>query len=169
MTIRSRHALVAASICLLLAVPLTQAQAPTPDGKETSVTNRATGPFDVKTSPQNDKLDDPLLGRFALDKQYHGDLEAAGKGQMLTAGTAVKGSAAYVALEKVTGSLKGRAGTFVLQHAGSMSGGNLHLNVTAVPDSGTGQLAGIRGTMKIAIAPDGKHSYDIEYTLPKSE
>ncbi len=169
MTIRSRHALVVASICLLLAVPLTQAQTSAPDRKEASVTNHATGPFDVKTSPQDDKSDDPLLGRFALDKQYHGDLEATGKGQMLSAGTAVKGSAAYVAIEKVTATLKGRTGTFVLQHTGSMSSGNLHLNVTVVPDSGTGQLTGISGTMKIVIAPDGKHSYDFEYTLPKSD
>lgn len=132
------------------------------------VSMHATGPFDVKATPQDDKSADPLLGRFTLDKQYHGELEGTAKGQMLSAGTTVKGSGAYVAIEKVEGTLKGRSGTFVLQHTGSMSGGSFHLNVTIVPDSGTGQLAGIAGTMKIIIAPDGKHSYDLEYTIPAS-
>jgi hypothetical protein len=130
------------------------------------VTHHASGPFDVKVIPQDDKGDDPLLGRMSLDKQYHGDLEATGKGQMLTAGTAVKGSGAYVAIEKVSGSLKGRTGTFILQHTGSMSGGNFYLEVTVVPDSGTGQLEGIAGKMNIIIATGGKHSYELEYTLP---
>ena len=134
--------------------------------KENSATMHASGPFDVKTNPIDDKSSDPLLGRFSLDKQYHGDLDGTGAGQMLTAGTAVKGSGAYVAIEKVSGSLKGRKGTFVLQHTGSMTGGNFQLNVTIVPDSGTGQLAGIAGTMTITIAAGGKHSYDLEYTLP---
>jgi len=129
----------------------------------------ASGPFDVKTNPIDDKSADPLLGRFSLDKQYHGDLDGTGTGQMLTAGTAVKGSGAYVAIEKVSGTLKGRTGTFVLQHTGSMSGGNFQLNVTIVPDSGTGQLAGIAGKMTITIAAGGKHSYDLEYTLPKAD
>lgn len=125
----------------------------------------ATGPFDVKTIPIDDKSPDPLLGRFSLDKQYHGDLDGTGMGQMLTAGTTVKGSGAYVAIEKFSGTLKGRTGAFVLQHTGSMSGGNFQLNIAIVPDSGTGQLAGISGKMTIAIAPGGKHSYDLEYTL----
>jgi hypothetical protein len=137
--------------------------------KENSATMHATGPFDVKTNPIDDKSSDPLLGRFSLDKQYHGDLDGTGTGQMLTAGTAVKGSGAYVAIEKVSGSLKGRTGTFVLQHTGSMSGGNFQLNVTIVPDSGTGQFVGISGKMTITIAPGGKHSYDLEYTLPKAD
>ena len=136
--------------------------------KEIPVTMHASGPFDVKTNPIDDKSGDPVLGRFSLDKQYHGDLDGTGTGQMLTAGTAVKGSGAYVAIEKVGGTLKGRTGTFVLQHAGSMSGGNFQLNVTIVPDSGTGQLVGIAGKMTITIAPGGKHSYDLEYTLPNT-
>jgi len=119
-------------------------------------------------TPQDDKSEDPLLSRMALDKQYHGDLEATGKGQMLTAGTAVKGSGAYVAIEKVSGTLKGRSGSFVLQHAGSMTGGNFQLTVTVVPDSGAGQLAGIAGKMNIIIA-GGKHSYEFEYTLPEAK
>lgn len=106
---------------------------------------------------------------MTLDKQYHGDLEAKGKGQMLTAGTGVKGSGAYVAIEKVSGILQGRTGTFVLQHNGTMTQNNPQLNITVVPDSGTGQLTGITGTMTITIAPGGKHSYDLEYTLPKAD
>ena len=125
----------------------------------------ATGPFDVKVTPQDEKSDDPLFGRMTIDKQYHGDLEGTGKGQMLTASTAVKGSAGYVAIEKVTGSLKGRTGSFALQHSGTMNQGAPHLTITVVPDSGTGQLKGITGTMDIKIA-EGKHSYDLEYTLP---
>jgi hypothetical protein len=126
----------------------------------------AAGPFDVKVTPQDDKSADAKLGRMTIDKQYHGDLDAAGIGQMLTAGTEVKGSGAYVAIEKVTGTLKGRSGSFMLQHSGTMSGGKFQLNIAVVPDSGTGQLAGISGKMNITIAADGKHSYDLEYTLP---
>jgi len=133
------------------------------------VTNRATGPFDVKVTPQDDKSGDAALGRMTLDKQYHGDLEATGKGQMLTAGTEVKGSGAYVAIERVTGTLKGHTGSFVLQHSGTMTQGVPQLTITLVPDSGTGQLAGIAGKMNIIIAADGKHSYDFEYTLPAAQ
>ena len=103
---------------------------------------------------------------MTLDKQYHGDLEGTGQGQMLTAGTNVKGSGAYVAIETVTGTLKGRTGTFVLQHSGTMTQNKPQLTITIVPDSGTGQLAGISGKMTIIIAGDGKHSYDLEYALP---
>ena len=102
---------------------------------------------------------------MTIDKQYHGDLEGTGKGQMLTAGTPVKGSGAYVAIEKVAGTLKGRSGSFALQHSGTMTQGAPHLAITVVPDSGTGELKGIAGKMDIKIA-DGKHSYDFEYTLP---
>jgi len=129
----------------------------------------ATGPFDVKVTAQDDKSDDPLLNRMTLDKQYHGDLEATGKGQMLTAGTEVKGSGAYVAIEKVTGKLKGYSGSFVLQHSGTMTQNAPQLSVTIVPDSGTGELKGIAGKMTINIAAGGKHSYDIEYTLPQTD
>jgi hypothetical protein len=131
--------------------------------------NHAAGPFDVKITAQDDKSEDPLLGRMTIDKQYHGDLEATGKGQMLTAGTAVKGSGAYVAIEKVDGTLHGRTGTFLLQHAGTMTQGAPQLVISVVPDSGTGQLAGIAGKMAIKIAEGGKHSYDFEYTLPKAD
>jgi len=130
------------------------------------MTTRASGTFEVKLSPQatNDKAADAILGRMSIDKQFHGDLEATSKGEMLTAGTGVKGSAAYVAIEQVSGTLHGRSGTFVLQHSGTMTRGAPQLTVTVVPDSGTGQLVGLAGKMAIEIA-DGKHSYDFEYTL----
>jgi hypothetical protein len=136
--------------------------------KEGLVTSHAAGPFDVKVIPADDKFDDPLLARMTIDKQYHGELEGTAKGQMLTAGSAAKGSGAYVAIEKVTGTLQGRTGTFVLQHSGTMTQGAPQLNITVVPDSGTGQLAGIAGKMNIKIAEGGKHFYDFEYTLPQT-
>ena len=127
---------------------------------------RAIGPFDVKTTPQDDKTGDTTLGRFILDKQYHGELEGTAKGQMLAAGTSVKGSAGYVAIERVTGTLKGHSGSFVLQHSGTMTQGVPHIVITIVPDSGTHQLTGIAGKLTINVGADGKHSYDLEYTLP---
>ena len=151
-------------LCLLLA---SLAFAQTTTHKEAAVTQVANGPFDVKITPQDGQSDDPLLSRMLLDKQYHGDLDATGKGQMLTAGTAVKGSGAYVAIEKVSGSLKGRKGTFILQHTGIMTQNQPALAIDVVPDSGTGELVGLSGKMKINIAPDGKHSYELEYTFPE--
>jgi len=120
----------------------------------------------VKLTPQEpgDKAADATLGRMSIDKQFHGDLEGTSKGEMLTAGTSVKGSAGYVAIERVSGTLGGRSGAFVLQHSGTMTRGAPQPTITVVPDSGTGQLAGLAGKMAIAIA-DGKHSYDFEYTL----
>jgi hypothetical protein len=144
---------------LLLLIPALQAQT----GKEGAVTTHASGTFEVKLTPQATEAAD--LGRMALDKQFHGDLEATSKGEMLSAMTAVQGSAGYVALEKVTGSLKGRTGTFVLQHTGLMNRGTPQLTITVVPDSGTGQLEGLTGTMAIQIE-GGKHSYTFDYTLP---
>jgi hypothetical protein len=130
--------------------------------------NHASGTFEVKLVPQtDDKNSDAALGRMTIDKQFHGDLEGTSKGQMLTGMTDVKGSAGYVAIEKVNGTLKGRTGTFILQHTGIMNRGVPQLTVTVVPDSGTGQLAGLTGDFKIIIA-DGKHSYEFEYTLPES-
>jgi Protein of unknown function (DUF3224) len=147
---------VAAGIWLFLGLP-SQAQ------KEAAVTMHASGTFEVKLTPQATDAAD--LGRMSIDKQFHGDLEAASKGEMLSAMGNVQGSAGYVAIEKVTGSLKGRSGTFVLQHNGTMNRGKPQLTISVVPDSGTGQLEGLAGTMTIEIA-DGKHSYSFEYTLP---
>jgi hypothetical protein len=124
----------------------------------------ARGTFEVKLTPQPADSGAPAVGRMSIDKQFHGDLEATSKGQMLAAVTSVKGSAGYVAIEQVTGSLRGRSGTFVLQHSGTMTRGTPQQIVSVVPDSGTGELVGLTGTMTITIA-DGKHSYDFEYTL----
>jgi len=137
--------------------------------KGAPVATHATGTFEVKLTPQppDGKFEDATLGRMTIDKQIHGDLEATSKGTMLTAGTDVKGSAGYVALERVIGTLHGRTGTFVLEHTGIMNRGTYQLSITVVPDSGTGQLVGLTGKFNITIA-DGKHSYDFEYTLPEA-
>ena len=127
----------------------------------------ASGTFEVKLDPQppDDKAEGSSLGRMSISKQFYGDLEATSKGQMLTAFTEVKNSAGYVAIERVTGTLHGRSGSFVLQHNGIMTASSQHQTVTVVPDSGAGQLVGLAGQMAIKIG-DGKHSYDLEYTLP---
>ncbi len=130
------------------------------------MTNHASGPFEVKLNPQTSY--EASLGRMSIDKQYHGDLEATGKGEMLGMMTAVKGSAGYVAMELVSGTLHGRQGTFVLQHSGTMTRGAQHLSVTVVPDSGTGQFMGLQGTMTIKIEESGKHFYEFEYTLAEA-
>jgi hypothetical protein len=131
------------------------------------MTTHAKGTIEVKLNPQtpDGKFEDATMGRMTIDKQFHGDLDATSKGQMLSAMTEVKGSAGYVAMERVTGTLQGRSGSFVLQHSASMTRGVPQLSVTVVPDSGTGQLVGLTGKMDIIIAA-GKHSYDFEYALP---
>jgi Protein of unknown function (DUF3224) len=129
----------------------------------------ATGTFEVTVTPEATEgtSEGMPLGRMALDKHYYGGLEGTSKGEMLTAGTGT-GSGAYVAIERVSGTLRGRKGSFVLQHRGTMTrGGAPQLEITVVPDSGTGQLAGITGKMDIKIS-EGKHSYDFEYTLPQT-
>jgi hypothetical protein len=131
------------------------------------VAGTAAGTFEVKLTPQSTDAvpEGSTLGRLSIDKQFHGDLEGTSTGEMLSAGTQVKGSAGYVAMERVTGSLNGRSGTFVLQHHATMTRGTPQLSIAVVPDSGTGDLTGLAGTMVINIA-DGKHSYDFEYRLP---
>jgi hypothetical protein len=162
---------VFAAICLCLGFRvLAHAQTPSPTpgaaSKGKTMSLRASGTFDAKLTAQewDDKAERATLGRMSIDKRFHGDLEATSKGEMLTAGTAVKGSAGYVAIERVSGTLQGRSGAFVLQHSGTMARGTPQLTITVVPDSGTGQLAGLAGKMTVNIA-DGKHSYDFEYTL----
>ena len=127
---------------------------------------RATGPFEVKLTAQasDQQPAEPTLGRMLIDKQFHGELEAHSRGQMLTGGTSVKGSAGYVAIELVSGSLNGRIGTFILQHSGTLNRGEPQLSVTVAPDSGTGELTGLTGKMAIDIT-GGKHAYDFEYTI----
>jgi hypothetical protein len=127
----------------------------------------AKGEFSVKLQALTfeGQLDGSKLGRMSIDKEITGDLIATTKGQMLSAFTEVKGSAGYVAIEKVDGALAGKKGTFVLQHTGTMNRGAPSLSVTVVPDSGTGELVGLSGDFKIIIE-SGKHSYEFRYTLP---
>jgi len=129
------------------------------------------GKFDVvmEPAPDYEPMEGGLvLGRLLLRKTFHGELEAAGTVRMLTAGTAVKGSAGYVAIELVQGKLRGKAGwksgSFVLQHTGVMNRGRPSLTVTVVPDSGTGELAGLSGAMAIDIV-DGNHFYTFDFDL----
>jgi Protein of unknown function (DUF3224) len=161
-----------AAIAAFVAVAEFQALAegPTPSLKEVgnAMTTEVRGSFEVKLVPQGteDKAPGSALGRLSIDKQFHGELEATSQGQMLTGTTDVAGSAGYVAMERVTGTLKGRRGSFLLQHSGTMSKqGGYELTVTVVPDSGSLQLSGLRGKMDIQIV-DGKHFYVFEYTLP---
>jgi hypothetical protein len=151
---------------VILVASSAQSQSGNPSPKEALVTSHATGPFDVKMIPQDDKSVEGVT-RMLIDKQYHGDLEGTGKGQMRTGGISANKSGAYVAIEKVTATLQGRSGSFVLHHTGIMTSGKGDLTVMVAPDSGTGQLAGIAGKMAINIAADGKHSYEFEYSLPK--
>ncbi len=128
----------------------------------------ATGTFDVKLAAEQLKdTSDLNLARLTLEKRYHGDLEATGRGEMLTAATPIQNSAGYVAIEKLTGKLHGRTGTFVLQHSATMNRGTPEMNIIVVPDSGTGELTGLSGRMKIVISGK-KHSYEFEYQLPVS-
>lgn len=133
------------------------------------MTKHASGTFEVKLSPQtpSENVGDPAVGRMSIDKQFHGDIEAVSRGEMLAVRTETEGSAGYVALERVVGTLDGRSGAFALQHSGTMTRGVPHLLITVVPDSGAGQLAGLAGQMTINIV-DGKHFYDFEYTLAES-
>lgn len=130
------------------------------------MTTRASGAFDVKLSALEtyNNTDGAGLGHMSIDKQFHGDLDATSKGEMLSAMGSVKGSAGYVAIERVSGTLHGRSGSFVLQHNATMTRGQPYLNIIVVPDSGSGELAGLTGTMNIVIA-DGKHSYEFDYAL----
>ena len=125
---------------------------------------RIRGPFEVALKPQPVGDGDPAIGRMSLDKQYHGDLEAVSKGQMLGVRTAVKGSAGYVAMERVVGTLAGRAGSFVLQHSSTMTRGRPQQSITVVPDSATNGLTGLSGSMTIDIV-EGKHLYNFEYSF----
>jgi hypothetical protein len=158
-------------LCAGLCLPLQAAhpQAPTSKllRKDPVMTRHAEGTFEVKTTPLagDDATAGTLIGRYSLVKQFHGDLEAASKGEMLGAGEPSSGNAGYVAIEQVTGTLHGHTGSFALQHIGAMDKGTYKLSVAVVPGSGTGQLTGIAGTMTIT-ASAGKHSYTFEYILP---
>jgi Protein of unknown function (DUF3224) len=129
----------------------------------------ARGTFEVKMTPQrdDDKAPGSTLGRLSLEKKFAGDLEGAGSGEMLTAMSEVEGSAGYVAVERITGSLHGRAGSFALQHNGTMARGEPQLTITVVPDSGSGRLLGLDGKFSIKVE-EGSHTYEFDYTLPET-
>jgi hypothetical protein len=131
------------------------------------MTRHAEGSFDVKTTPlpADDALMGTMVGRYSLVKQYHGDLEATAKGEMLGAGDPSSGNAGYVAIEEVKGALAGHTGSFALQHIGMMDPNGLKLSVAVVPGSGTAQLTGLTGTLTIHNQA-GKHTYDFDYSLP---
>jgi len=162
---------VMAGVCLCLAIECATSAQARPDAtaapKDPIMTMHASGTFEVKLTPQATDDKDAPVGRMSIDKQFHGDIEGTSKGEMLTGMTSVKGSAGYVAMEKVSGTLKGRHGTFLLQHTGTMDRGAPQLSVTVVPDSGTEELVGLTGKLTIKIA-DGKHYYEFEYTLGDS-
>jgi len=139
--------------------------------KELPMTKRAIGTFEVKITPQkpdNKPAETANIGRMSIDKQFKGDLEATSMGEMLAAMSDVKGSAGYVAMERVNGTLHGRTGTFVLQHQGTMTRGVPGLSVTVVPDSATGELVGLSGSMNIIIE-NGKHSYEFDYAIAEPQ
>ncbi len=172
MTLPSRLTLVGLACGLSLASQAgSQATAspgsPAPKTAE-PVSGRARGSFDVKLTPEpfEGQGEGSPLGRMSIEKTFLGDLVGTSRGAMLSAMSDVKGSAGYVALERVSGTLAGRNGSFVLQHSGTLARGAPTLVITVVPDTGSGQLAGLDGHMSIDIAPDGKHSYVFEYTLP---
>ena len=155
----------AASLPLVGRTVATQASPPAFNNRveEIPVTRKARGTFEVKLTPQ--AMHSPDLGRMTIDKEIHGDLEAVTAGEMLSAMTAVKGSAGYVAMELVKGTLHGRKGSFVLQHSATMNRGVPDLAVVVVPDSGTEGLTGLTGRFNIIIE-GSRHSYEFEYTLP---
>ena len=131
--------------------------------EDTPMTGHATGTFEVKVTPKEFEALKPF-GWMTIEKRFHGDLEGTSTGSMFVASTDVKDSAGYVALERVTGTIGGRSGSFVLQHNGLMNRGKGDLTIAVVPDSGTDGLAGLSGTMTIAIT-DGVHHYDLSYAF----
>ena len=130
------------------------------------MTRQVSGSFDITRTaePPFDTADGVTLGRMRFDKTFHGPLAATSVVHMTSAMTSVKGSAGYVAVERISGALEGRAGSFVVLHAGLMSRGAQSLTITVVPDSGTGELVGLAGSMAIEIV-EGKHHYRMSYTL----
>jgi hypothetical protein len=163
-----RAALAFASLAVLTLAPRPTSGAEPRKGA--AMSGKAKGPFEVKIAPLalSAVAQDPALGRMSIDKQYHGDLEGTGKGEMLTAGDATSGSAAYVAVERVSGTLGGRKGSFLVYHHATMARGKQSLSIAIVPDSGTGQFSGISGTMNILFQAGGQHAYELEYTLPEA-
>ncbi|WP_239461265.1 DUF3224 domain-containing protein [Occallatibacter savannae] len=163
-----RRILVLSLIWLCAAVPLAaRAQEVHPVAKDPLMPLHAEGTFEVKNFPlgSDEALNSTAIGRFGLDKQFHGDLEGTSKGEMLGAGNPATGTAGYVAIEQFTGTLNGHHGSFALQHFGTMEDNKFDLTVKVVPGSGTEDLIGINGTMTISVA-NGKHSWKFDYALP---
>jgi len=131
------------------------------------MTTIARGTFQVDLKPLSTSTgaDGNKLGRMSIDKVFEGDLVGTSQGEMLSAITATQGSAGYVAIERVAGTLDGRGGSFVLQHSGTMHAGAQQLSITVVPGSGAGALTGLSGTFRLNIE-GGTHSYELEYLLP---
>jgi hypothetical protein len=164
---------VALGLCLCFgyaAFTQTQSPGPTDTKKESKVNGHASGSFEIQMvrQPITEEEAKTISVRMTSEKQFHGDLEGASTGEMLGIFTAIKDSAGYVAMERVSGKLKGRTGTFILQHSSTMARGTQHQSITVVPDSGTDQLMGLAGSMVINIT-DGKHFYEFDYTLPKQD
>ena len=169
----SGTALAAALVIALLLHPAAGAaqEVPEPEAaaEESRQTMRATGPFEVTLKPLEtyNQAADAKVGRMSIDKTFDGDLVATSRGEMLTGGSPAEGSAGYVAIERVTGTLGGRDGSFLLQHSGIMTPEAQEATIVVVPGSGTGELEGLAGTMRIEIE-DGKHAYVFDYTLPEA-
>ena len=174
MTRRFAYTVAVSSLALCLTFPgrvlaQSSARVPSVSTSQGSVMSRANGTFEVKlaSQPADGYTDGTTMGRIMLDKQFRGDLEGTSKGQMLTAIASVQGSAGYVAMELVRGTIAGRSGSFIFQHSGSMCRGAQTLTLAVVPDSGTDGLIGLAGTMVIIIA-NGSHAYEFDYSLPRA-
>ena len=170
MSIPSKFRLVFCLMFCLAAISGVQAQASKKGEKMKLATTLAKGTFEVKVTPQAaDTGGEASIGRLMMTKQYSGDLAGTSNGQMLGAQSeAVSGSGGYVAMERVTGTLNGRKGSFILQHTGTMQGGKYEMDVSVVPDSGTEELKGISGKLKIII--DGaKHLFEFDYSIPQAK
>jgi hypothetical protein len=152
-------------LLMLLGVAMQTLATPPTSTEEDLPMHTISGRFEVKMTPEPGELDAEGIARFRLDKRYEGALTAEAKGLMTAHRTTVAGSAGYVAIERVRGTLGGRSGSFVLQHNGLMWGETRQLSIEVIPDSADGELAGLRGRMGIRIE-DGVHYYDFEYSLP---
>ena len=170
MSITSKFRLLLCLMFCLAAISGVQAQASKKGDQMKLATTIAKGTFEVKVTPQAaDSGVDALIGRLLMTKQYSGDLTGTSNGQMLgTQSEAVSGSGGYVAMERIIGTLNGRKGSFILQHAGTMQGGKYEMDVSVVPDSGTDELKGISGKLKIIIE-GSKHLYEFDYSIPQSK
>lgn len=167
---RYRPLFVFLGLALLTAPPILAgigSSEPEKPKEKIPMTDTARGTFDVNLTPLPPADGEAELGagRMAIDKTFQGDLEGTSQGQMLAVRTATEGSAGYVAMERVTGKLGGRSGSFVLQHSSTMNRGEPRQSITVLPDSGTGELEGLSGSMVIEIE-DGEHRYVFEYSLP---